>query len=222
MVESLANGHIDGFCVGAPWNLVAVESGVGRILHLGCEIMARVSEKVLAVREGWANDNPAILAALIRALAYASDMVEDIEHRTAVVDTIAKRIEVSPALVARALAGNIKLAQGGATRSNNCHIIIGRGGTSRPDPVQAAWLYAQLVRWGQAPLSDALRAKAQGVFRPDLFDDALGNALASHRDEPRDRIGAFVGPDFAADDIGSHLSAWSIKRSGMPRLSVVR
>jgi hypothetical protein len=26
MVDSLANGHVDGFCVGAPWNSVAVDS----------------------------------------------------------------------------------------------------------------------------------------------------------------------------------------------------
>ena len=32
MVESLASGHVDGFCVGAPWNSVAVEAGLG---HLG-------------------------------------------------------------------------------------------------------------------------------------------------------------------------------------------
>ena len=50
MVESLASGHVDGFCVGAPWNSVAVDLGVGNILHFGCEIMARVSEKVLALR----------------------------------------------------------------------------------------------------------------------------------------------------------------------------
>ena len=48
MVESLASGHVDAFCVGAPWNSVAVDSGVGHILHFGCEIMAHVSEKVLA------------------------------------------------------------------------------------------------------------------------------------------------------------------------------
>ncbi len=33
MVESLQNGHVDGFCVGAPWNSVAVDLGIGHILH---------------------------------------------------------------------------------------------------------------------------------------------------------------------------------------------
>ena len=58
MVDSLASGHVDGFCVGAPWNSVAVEDGVGRILHFGSEIVARASEKVLAVRSQWAARHP--------------------------------------------------------------------------------------------------------------------------------------------------------------------
>src|SRR6185369_4319592 len=33
MVESLQNGQVDAFCVGAPWNSVAVDLGVGHILH---------------------------------------------------------------------------------------------------------------------------------------------------------------------------------------------
>ncbi len=58
MVESLTSGHVDGFCVGAPWNSVAVDAGIGRILHFGCEIKSRVTEKVFAVREKWANEHP--------------------------------------------------------------------------------------------------------------------------------------------------------------------
>jgi NitT/TauT family transport system ATP-binding protein len=33
MVDSLASGQVDAFCVGAPWNSVAVDLGVGHILH---------------------------------------------------------------------------------------------------------------------------------------------------------------------------------------------
>src|SRR4030095_3073179 len=50
MVESLAIGHVDAFCVGAPWNSVAVDLGVGCILHFSCEILAHAAEKVLALR----------------------------------------------------------------------------------------------------------------------------------------------------------------------------
>ena len=77
MVESLASKQVDLFCVGAPWNSVAVDLGVGNILHFGCEIMARVSEKVLALRLQWAEENPDIVVRLVRALAFASKFVNN-------------------------------------------------------------------------------------------------------------------------------------------------
>jgi len=37
------------FCVGAPWNSVAVDLGIGHILHFVSEIFARAAEKFLGV-----------------------------------------------------------------------------------------------------------------------------------------------------------------------------
>jgi len=222
MVESLSSGHVDGFCVGAPWNSVAVDSGVGRILHFGCEIMARASEKVLAVREQWATDNPDTLAALVRALARASAFVDDADNRAAVAAAVARRLDVDADLVIRSLTGNLKIAPDGTTRMSDRYILIGRNGANRPDPVQAAWLYAQIVRAGQAPLSEDLRASAQAVFRPDLYDAALGVAPSPDTGEPHDGVGGFIGPVFDAGNIAGHLAAWRVKRTGRPQLSVVR
>ena len=47
--------------------------------------------------------------------------------------------------------------------------MIGRNGAARPGPIQAAWIYAQIVRWGQAPLSEdmaALLARAGIALAP--------------------------------------------------------
>ena len=222
MVESLASGHVDGFCVGAPWNSVAVDSGVGRILHFGCEIMARASEKVLAVREYWAADNNETLGRLIRALTQAAAFADAPNNHLAVAAAVARRLDVEADLVARSLAGNLKIASDGTTRMDDRYIRIGRDAASRPDPVQAAWLYAQMVRWGQAPLSAELNAAAQAVFRPDLYDAALDVASSFDIRGPHDGVGGFVGPTFDAGDIAGHLAAWRIKRPGRPRLSVVR
>jgi NitT/TauT family transport system ATP-binding protein len=222
MVESLSSGHVDGFCVGAPWNSVAVDSGVGRILHFGCDIMARASEKVLAVRERWATDNAEILRALICALAQASAFIDDTSNRAAVAAAVARRLDVAAELVVRTLNGTMKIAPDGAVRSDDRYIVIGRNGASRPDPVQAAWLYAQIVRWGQAPLSDELLGVAQAVFRPDLYDAALGVPPPPANREPHDGVGGFIGPAFDPSDIAGHLASWRIKPSGRPRLSIVR
>ena len=62
MVDSLANGHVDAFCVGAPWNSVAVDLGIGHILHFVSDILERAAEKVLAVRQVWADKHPDVVA----------------------------------------------------------------------------------------------------------------------------------------------------------------
>src|ERR1700683_1318636 len=77
MVESLGSRHVDGFCVGAPWNSVAVELGVGRILHLGRDIFARAPEKVLAMHAAWPTDRAEVLRRLLRALDHARHFIAD-------------------------------------------------------------------------------------------------------------------------------------------------
>ncbi len=195
MVDSLASGHVDGFCVGAPWNSVAVEDGVGRILHFGSEIVARAAEKVLAVRSQWAARHPETVQRLIRALGRAAALATQPEHRDEIAQLISARIGVEPEVIRRTLAGVLKVAADGAQRRDPRYLLIG-GRAARPDPTQAAWLYAQMVRWGQAPMSGQLLSAARGVFRPDLFDAALGGPDKGGDEEPADGVGAFAGPPF--------------------------
>jgi NitT/TauT family transport system ATP-binding protein len=214
MVESLANKHVDGFCVGAPWNSVAVDLGIGFILHFVSEILARAAEKVLGVRNSWAQQNSDLLQRLVRAHRRAAAHVEDVANRDAVTAMLAapNRIGVAPEVLRRTLDGRMKVAPDGTTRISERYLLIGRRGAARPDPAQAAWLYAQMVRWGQAPLSAELLGAAQAVFRPDLYDAALEQGDAPGPGEPADGIGAFAGPAFDPKDIADHLAAWKIKR----------
>jgi NitT/TauT family transport system ATP-binding protein len=222
MVESLTNGHVDGFCVGAPWNSVAVEAGVGCIRHFGSELMVRLPEKMLVVRQDWAECVPDVLAALIRAVAKAAEHIEVLENREEVTATVARRLDVEPSLVSRTLNGQLKVTPGGTMRASDNYILIGRNDANRPDPAHAAWLYAQMVRWRQTSFSAEAAAAAQSVFRPDLYDVALGRPAPAADSGFHDRIGAFVGPDFVPEDIAGHLKAWDLKRTGRPRLSIVR
>jgi NitT/TauT family transport system ATP-binding protein len=213
MVDSLANGHVDAFCVGAPWNSVAVDLGVGHILHFVADILVRAAEKVLALRRDWAEKNADLVAALIRAHFRAAEFIEEPKNRAEAARILAQpeRIGVDADVILRTLDGRLKISSDGTIRESSRYLLVGREGAARPDPVQAAWLYAQMVRWGQASISpDALRV-AKAVFRPDLYDAALGlqgNAAKGGSDA----IGAFVGPAFDADDIAGHLAAFRISR----------
>lgn len=212
MVDSLVNGHVDAFCVGAPWNSVAVDLGVGHILHFVSDILVRAAEKVLAVRQSWSDKNPETLAALIRAAARAAQFIEQPENRPEAARILAKPeyIGVDAEVILRTLAGRLKISPDGTMRESSRYLLVGREGAARPDPVQAAWLYAQMVRWGQTAMRpDALKT-AMGVFRPDLNDAAMGQP-----DKPADGsdgVGAFAGPAFNPNDIAAHLAAFAICR----------
>jgi NitT/TauT family transport system ATP-binding protein len=211
MVDSLANGHVDAFCVGAPWNSVAVDLGVGHILHFVADILVRAAEKVLAVRRDWAEKNPDLVAALIRAHFRAAEFIEDPKNRAEAARILAQpeRIGVDADVIQRTLDGRLKISPDGTMRESSRYLLVGREGAARPDAVQAAWLYAQMVRWGQASISPEALKVAKAVFRPDLYDAALG--LDGNAGEGGSgAIGAFAGPAFDADDIAGHLAAFKI------------
>ncbi|CAN5522791.1 CmpA/NrtA family ABC transporter substrate-binding protein [soil metagenome] len=211
MVESLSNGHIDGFCVGAPWNSIAVDLGVGHILHFVSDILVRAAEKVLAVRQDWSERNPDVVAALTRAHVHAADFIENPGNRAETATLLAKpeRIGVSAEVIQRTLDGRLKISPGGTVRQSDNYLLVGREGAGRPDPAQAAWLYAQMVRWGQAALSSDALKTACAVFRPDLYDAALSVA-GSEEDRIGDTVGAFAGPAFDPGNIAAHLAAFEI------------
>jgi NitT/TauT family transport system ATP-binding protein len=216
MVDSLASGHVDGFCVGAPWNSVAVDRGVGHIVHFVSDILIRAAEKVLAVRQNWAERHPDALAGLVRATQRAADFIEQADNRGEVVGLLAQpeRVGVDAELIRRTLEGRLKVSPDGTTRESENYLLLGRERATRPDPAQAAWLYAQMVRWGQASFSEEALKAAMSVFRPDLYESALKTGAQS---SPDHAIGAFTGPAFSSDDVAGYLQSFKIFRPAPSR-----
>ncbi|WP_027550905.1 CmpA/NrtA family ABC transporter substrate-binding protein [Bradyrhizobium sp. Cp5.3] len=213
MVDSLANGHVDAFCVGAPWNSVAVDLGIGHILHFVSDILLRAAEKVLAVRQAWADKNSETIAALVRAAVKGAAFIEHPENRAEAARILARpeRIGVDATVIQRSLDGRLKISPDGTLRESNRYLLVGREGAGRPDPAQAAWLYAQMVRWGQTALSPDALVTAMEVFRPDLYDAAVGRGgLAT--DEASVAFGAFAGPAFDPRDVPGYLASFDVAR----------
>ncbi len=215
MVDSLASGHVDAFCVGAPWNSIAVDHGVGHILHFASDILVRAAEKVLAVRQAWSEKNPELVAALIRATFRAAEFIEQPQNRAEAARMLAhpERVGVEADIIQRTLDGRLKISPDGTMRESSRYLLLGREGATRPDPVQAAWLYAQMLRWGQASISPQALKTAEAVFRPDLYDAALGFDGSSADPYP---VGAFAGPAFDPNDIAGHLAAFKIGHRKSP------
>jgi ABC-type nitrate/sulfonate/bicarbonate transport system substrate-binding protein len=211
MVDSIAGGQIDAFCVGAPWNSIAVDRGVGHILHFASDILVRAAEKVLAIRQGWSDRSPELVAALVRAAFRAAEFIERPENREEVARILARpeHVGVDAGVILRTLEGRLKISADGAIRESNRYLLVGREDAPRPDPVQAAWLYAQMVRWGQTAISPEALTTARAVFRPDLYDAALGLHAAAHRGAG-DSVGAFAGPAFDPADVAGYLASFRV------------
>jgi two-component system, oxyanion-binding sensor len=213
MVDSIASGHVDAFCVGAPWNSIAVDRGVGHILHFVSDILVRATEKVLAVRQSWSEKNPEVVAALVRACARGAEFIEEPGNRVEAARLLAQpeRVGVNAEVIQRTLDGRLKISPDGTIRESSRYLLIGREGATRPEPVQAAWLYAQMVRWGQTRIdAEALRT-AMAVFRPDLYDAALGRGRGEGAPAMAP-FSAFDGPTFDPADIAGYLASFAVVR----------
>src|SRR5205085_7104707 len=144
-----------------------------------------------------------LLAALIRAASRAAEFIEQAENRaeSAKILSQPERIRVDAEVIQRTLDGRLKISPDGTMRQSGRYLLVGREGAARPEPVQAAWLYAQMVRWGQTAYSAEALKTAMGVFRPDLYSAALGRD--GQAAETSEAIGAFAGPPFNPGDIAA-------------------
>ena len=170
MVEFMTRGLIDAFCVGSPWNSLAVDRGQGILVALGCEIDAAAPEKVLALPENVRFLHEQTGAALLRALANASAWISDRAHHGELASIMARadRLDCSHGLVERTLSGRLLLSKGGPLRESNDFIRFGGPGLHRPDTC-VGWLVREMQAAGQIVDADAGRRAAEYVFSADQF-----------------------------------------------------
>jgi ABC-type nitrate/sulfonate/bicarbonate transport system substrate-binding protein len=205
MVDSLRAGHVDGFCVGEPWNSLAVAADIGRIVTTNTQLVPRGAEKVLAVRAELEDDG-ARLGALLRALAAAAAWADRADNHGALAALLARPEYVgAPAeLIEPALRGRLALGAGRAA-SHPDFMYFFRHAANLPQAEEALWAYAQMVRWGQVRAHGSLERIAAGVFREDLYRRYVVGAPASEA-----APATFDGVRFTAGEIDEYLGRFAV------------
>ena len=170
MADALAADEIDAFCVGEPWGSVAVETGSGALLIPTSAIWASAPEKVLAARAGWAEAQPRVAAALLRAVWRAARWLGVASNLTVAADLLTGpgRLAVAPELIERALTGRMVISGQGCERTTPHFIEFHAGAAGFPWRSQAAWIGASLARRHGMDVA-AASAAAAAVFRSDLY-----------------------------------------------------
>lgn len=173
--DALETGEIDGICVGEPWNSVAVERGVGRIVLTTAQIWRRGVEKVLAVPTARLAERRGAYERLIIAMRKAGEHFVDPANWEINAAILARPdyVGADKTLILRAISDRLRLQQGGEIVHFADFMFQYREAANFPWVSQAAWLYAQMMRWEGAGYDAAAAAKAMGVFRPDVYRAAL-------------------------------------------------
>ena len=205
MAARLASGEVDGFCVTAPWNALAVAQGHGEIMTYASEIWRVGPDKVLGLTAEWAERHPNTLQALLRALLRAAVWCDEPRNRAelgsilAGPDYLAAPVDV----VSQSLVGSPPYAPDEPGEASLDYIIYHRYAASFPWRSHAVWFLTQMLRWGQIGKDVDIAAAAEAVYRPDLFRTA-----AAALSEPAPLVDEKVE--------GAHAAPWQLDEATQP------
>jgi ABC-type nitrate/sulfonate/bicarbonate transport system substrate-binding protein len=181
LVDTLKEGQIDGFCVGEPWNSLAVSADAGVIVMPTTAIWRQSPEKVLGCRASWAEQHPDELTRLIRALYRAALWCDEPGNHAALAELLAEPrfIGVRAEVLHDALAGRLRFAAGETPASVPDLLSFARDLGTFPWASHALWFYSQMVRWHQCVQSKQNAEAARATYRPDLYRAAVQTLGAS-------------------------------------------
>jgi len=175
MVANLKSGNLDGCCVGEPWNSVAVQSQAGVCVAVSAELDAGHPEKVLMVRQDFAEareeDHLSLVAALLDACAYCDDR----KNHGHIIKVLSRPQYVGAATEALrcGITGEFDFG-GGKARSVSDFNVFHRYEANEPSGDKAAWVINRMRTSAIGLEADQLNfALGRQVFRMDLFEKAL-------------------------------------------------
>ncbi|HAV64015.1 MAG TPA: hypothetical protein DCY13_16820 [Verrucomicrobiales bacterium] len=191
VADHLEAGLIDGYCVGEPWNSLAVEEGTGCCVATSSDLAPLHPEKVLLLRPAFAQRHPDAAARLVAALIESCRFCDVPRNWTLIREVLTHlhylNAPMSSLLNETGVPFNIAHP---TIRSHHQFTIFHRYRANAPTAERAHWLLAQLVHHRLVPApSETVRERLLAGFDPGLFSRALVlvaeqarlNALEAHQ-----------------------------------------
>ena len=176
MGKSLAAGHLDGFCVGEPWNTVASIAGEGVCIASSAMLSPQHPEKLLLMRSTFESTRPAEHRALIVALIEACNFCDDPKNHPKLAKILAKPqyLNLPAKLISDSLAAKHLPALGD---SGARYFRFSGEAVNRPSSEKLNWVLNHLSLCGLAPdPKEKSSASLADVFRSDIYDEVIAAA----------------------------------------------
>ncbi|MCS6960192.1 MAG: nitrate ABC transporter ATP-binding protein [Pseudanabaenaceae cyanobacterium SKYGB_i_bin29] len=216
MVYHLQAGHIDGFCVGQPWNSYAVHEGMGTIVSTSLDIWDGHPEKVLAVNTGWAVSQPEQQIALVKALLAACEYCDDVRKRETVLTLLTAYLDVAPEVLAQGFTQPLKMPLAPSRMTEKIYHRLHQFYVDQsycPAPSEGVWLLTQLARWEVTPLPQNWWEVVHRTYQVDVFAEAARELGIPDTVPDRRSFSLSDGIEFNADEPLSYLEQFPIRRA---------
>lgn len=175
MFRNLAAGTIDGYCVGDPWNSLAVREGIGWCPTWSTAHHAGHVEKVVMVTRRFAEERAELHGAFVAALTEASAWCDEPQNREqlATILSAAPYLNLPARVLLPALQGRFDTGQGRVENAPD-FILFHRHEANIPLAARARDLHAALATAGLLPANAAADTSLPTqLFREDLHRSAL-------------------------------------------------
>jgi two-component system, oxyanion-binding sensor len=176
MYRNLVAGHLDGFCVGEPWNSVTVQQGGGVTVAVSTQLQPGHPDKVLMVRKQFADERDNEHECLIAALLAAAEFCDEMENRPQVARWLSQRryLDLPLQTILPSLTGHFDFGAGNSESVEDM-VVFHRGAVNRPGPAVENWVRSHLQRMGELGAQVSSENK---VLRPDIFDRAQSRLIS--------------------------------------------
>jgi len=171
--QNLKAGNLDGFCVGEPWNSLAVQTRLGWSVATSTDLSKGHPEKILLVREEFAEEKPELHLALIAALLEACEWCDRPENLEKLAALLSKTeyLNLPAQVLTPSLSGHYDYGNGRRENIEN-FLSFHRNSANDPSPQQADWIAEHLEDNGFSRITKPTRELCRRVFRRDLFQQA--------------------------------------------------
>ncbi|MFT3990619.1 MAG: CmpA/NrtA family ABC transporter substrate-binding protein [Luteolibacter sp.] len=177
MPRHLKAGHIDGYCVGEPWNSEAVMEGTGWCPVTSSDLSHGHPEKVLLISGNFLVERKQESIALVAALLESCKLCQSPEFREEMISILAMKsyTGASPEVLRNSLGANFNLGHG-RSKNSTMHIFHGES-VNRPSVDKASWVLAGLRSIGTIP--DATCGSLSRIYREDIYHAAIQYAASA-------------------------------------------
>lgn len=213
MVANLKAGNIDGYCVGEPWNSRAVRERAGFIITTTPDILPSHIEKVLAVRQEWAQKYPRTHIALVKALIEACQYCDQPRHRPQIVEWLSQphyvgtlEDDIRPGLMGalyRGIQDETEVMAGFNQFASGRNIC--------PEKLENLWILTQMARWGLCPFPRNWITVLDQVLDTETFAAAATSLGIPDRAHDRGSLYFGDGSVFDGRDPVAYLDAITIR-----------